>query len=115
MDPILRRFRRLKWRFAPQDPEAQEILAERIAEVGRRRGTVTYSALVFGVTFNLPSLGQQQHLIDVYDWHALDRAILSDFLGYLSMKSFESAGFLCSALVVSKSDGTPGDGFYSLL
>ena len=46
---------------------------------------------------------------------AHDRAILGDFLGYLSMESYERAGFFSSALVVGKQAGSPGEGFYNLL
>lgn len=115
MDPIVARFRQMTWRYAPQDPAAQETLGNRIAEAGKRGGTITYSNLVLGVTFHLPSLKEPQHIIDTREWEDLDRAIVGDFLGYLSMKSYERDGFLCSALVVSKVDGTPGEGFYTLL
>jgi hypothetical protein len=41
--------------------------------------------------------------------------IVGDFLGYLSMETYERAKFFSSALVVSKQDGSPGEGFYNLL
>ena len=115
MDPILTRFKQMSWRYAPQDPAGRALLSTRIAEAGRKGGTITYSALVMGVTFHLPSLAKPEHIIDTGEWEDLDRAIVGDFLGYLSMESYERAEFLCSALVVSKSDGTPGEGFYALL
>ena len=115
MDKILERFRQMQWRYAPQDVAARKTLANRIAEAGKKGGTITYSVLVRGVTFNLPSLTEPRHVIDTLEWQDLDRAIVGDFLGYLSMESYERAGFLCSALIVSKSDGTPGEGFYTLL
>ena len=115
MDPILTHFKQMTWRYAPQDPAAREVLSHRIAEAGRKGGTISYSSLVLSVTFHLPSLAEPDHLVDTTDWQDLDRAIVGDFLGYLSMESYERAGFLCSALVVSKSDGTPGEGFYTLL
>jgi len=115
MDQIRERFQAISWRFAPHDAGARAELAGRIAEVGRRRGLVTYSDLVRGVTFHLENLTEPRHQIDPSDWQDLDRAIIGDFLGYLSMESYEQAGFFSSALVVSKQDGTPGEGFYTLL
>lgn len=115
MDKISERFQTISWHYAPRDPEAQAQLETRIAEVGRREDLITYSDLVRGVTFRLSNLTDSAHQIDPSDWQDLDRAIVGDFLGYLSMKSYESAGFFSSALVVSKRDGTPGEGFYAFL
>jgi hypothetical protein len=115
MDKILERFRSMTWNYAPKDPVARAELDQRIAEVGRKRGLITYSDLVRGVTFDLANLREPQHQIDTTDWQDLDRAILGDFLGYLSMESYERAGFFSSALVVGKQAGSPGEGFYNLL
>jgi len=115
VDTILERFQAIRWSYAPRDDAGRGELERRIADVGRRRALVTYSDLVRGVTFNLPNLREPLHQIDTTDWQDLDRAILGDFLGYLSMESYGRAGFFSSALVVSKHDGTPGEGFYSLL
>ena len=115
MDKILERFRAIKWNYAPRDQAARRELERRIAEAGRRGRLITYSDLVRDVTFNLPNLRELKHQIDTGDWQDLDRAIVGDFLGYLSMESYERAGFFSSALVVSKQDGTPGEGFYNLL
>jgi len=115
MDNILERFRAIKWNYAPRDDPARAELDRRIAEVGRRRGLITYSDLVRGIAFNLSNLREPRHQIDTRDWQDLDRAILGDFLGYLSMESYEQAGFFSSALVVTKQDGSPGEGFYNLL
>lgn len=115
MDKILERFRSIGWVYAHRDAAARGELDGRIAEVGRRRALITYSELVRGVTFHLPSLREPQHRIDTADWRDLDRAIVGDFLGHLSMESYERAGFFSSALVVSKQDGSPGEGFYNLL
>jgi hypothetical protein len=115
VDKILERFGAIQWHYAPRDERARSELDRRIAEVGRRGSLITYSDLVRDVTFSLPNLHEPQHRIDTGDWQDLDRAILGDFLGYLSMKSYERGGFFASALVVSKQDGSPGEGFYSLL
>lgn len=114
MDPILQKFEEIEWRYATGDSKALTILEERIAVAGRKRSLITYSELVRGVTFNLPNV-QKPRTIDVTDWQELDRAIVGNFLGYISMRSYERAHLFSSALVVSKMDGSPGDGFYSLL
>lgn len=114
MDPILQKFEEIEWRYATGDSKALTILEERIAVAGRKRSLITYSKLVSGVTFNLPNV-QKPRTIDVTDWQELDRAIVGNFLGYISMRSYERAHLFSSALVVSKMDGSPGDGFYNLL
>jgi hypothetical protein len=115
MDKVQEQFHTMAWRYAPQDPQGCEALNLRIAETGRRRSLITYSDLVRGIAFHWPGLQHPDHQIDVNEWQDLDRAIIGDFLGYLSMMSYDRAGFFCSALVVSKDDGTPGEGFYTLL
>src|SRR5688572_12566884 len=115
MDTIVERFHSISWTYAHHDATARAELDRRIAEVGRRHGLITYSDLVRGVTFYLPNLREPKHQIDTGDWQELDRAIVGDFLGYLSMESYERAGFFSSALVVSKQNGLPGEGFYNLL
>jgi hypothetical protein len=112
MDPILEKFGTSKWRYATGDSKALAKLEERVAEAGRKRSLITYSDLVRDLTFNLPNL-RKPRTIDVTDWQKLDRAIVGDFLGYISMRSYELARFFSSALVVSKMDGSPGEGFYN--
>ena len=55
MDKILERFRAIKWHYAPHDAAARAEIDRRIAEVGRKRALITYSDLVRGITFNLPT------------------------------------------------------------
>lgn len=76
---------------------------------------ITYSDLVQNVQFDLSNLKHSPRVIDVHDWHELDRAIIGDFLGYISMRSYQYGSFFASALVVTKLDGSPGWGFYNLL
>ena len=115
MDPITERFKDITWRYAPQDAPALAELENRVAAVGRRQSLITYSDLVRGVEFHLATLRDPVRQIDVADWQDLDRAILGDFLGYMSMRSYETGGFFSSALVVSKMNGLPGEGFFALL
>jgi hypothetical protein len=115
LDPIIERFNGIRWKYAVQDKEALAELEQRLEQAARKRSLITYSDLVRGITFNLPSLRQPIRAIDVSDWQDLDRAIVGDFLGYRSMRSYEQGGFFVSALVVSKLDGSPSEGFYALM
>lgn len=116
MDSVLERFRDIKWSYAPRDLTAAAELRHRIAERGRKGALIRYSDLVAGVTFRLPNVASGAPFqIDVGDWTDLDRALLGDYLGYLSLETYEQHGFMASALVVSKADDTPSDGFWSLM
>ena len=114
-DPILEKFRQLTWEYGDKDPVALQALEQRVADAGRRRKLITYSELVTGVRFNLPNIRGGERVIDIGDWSDLDRKIVGSFLGYMSLRSYEAALFFSSALVVSKMDGSPGEGFYNLL
>ena len=114
-DPILERFRQMSWDYGDKDPVALKALEERVADAGRKRKLITYSQLVDGVRFNLPNIRGGKRVIDIGDWSELDRAMIGSFLGYMAMRSYEVAGFFSSALIVSKLDGSPSEGFYSLL
>src|SRR3954468_18557468 len=98
MDPIIEQFKAIQWKYAPQDNAALVELERRLAEAARKRSLITYSDLVRGVTFNLPSLRDPVRTIEVSDWQDLDRAIVGDFLGYMSMRSYEQGKFFVSAL-----------------
>jgi len=114
-DKILENFAKIPWHYGNKDPNALAELERRVADAGRRRALLTYSDLVRGVEFNLPNLKEGKRTIDVSDWGDSDRAIVGDFLGYMSMRSYERGGFFSSALIVSKLDGSPSEGFYTLL
>ena len=115
VDRIQEAFRRINWHYAGGDANALAELESRIAAAGRGRKLITYSELARGVPFDLPNVKGSPRVIDVTNWQDLDRAIIGDFLGYISMRSYEKAGFLSSALVVGERDGSPGGGFYGLL
>jgi hypothetical protein len=116
MDSTLKKFRALPWHYAPADSAARFELKQRLARVGRGEQLVTYSDLVAGVTFRLPNVqGGHPFQLGVPDWTDLHRAIIGDFLGYLSMESWEQGRFLASALAVSKTTTEPSEGFRALL
>lgn len=50
--------------------------------------------------------------IDTYDWSGLDRQIVGDCLGYLSVESYLEAGVLCSSLVIARLESKPSDIFF---
>ncbi|HYS05514.1 MAG TPA: hypothetical protein VEW47_10015 [Candidatus Dormibacteraeota bacterium] len=109
---IRRRLAEIEWAYGDQDPRASKVLSSRIQKTARGQGLITYSDLVRGVTFQLPNINEGRSFeIDVNNWSELDRAIIGEFLGYLSAESYERAGIFVSAVVVTKDDGTPGAGF----
>jgi hypothetical protein len=115
MDAIQQRFSEMKWAYGEGDPAALAELEGRIARTGRAGKLITYSDLVRGVPFDLANLSESPRFIDVADWQDLDRAIVGDFLGVISARSYDVGGFLASALAVTAHDGTPGEGFNALL
>src|SRR5215218_8265856 len=105
-----------EWVFGARDPQALATLEERIAATGRRLGLVTYSDLVRDVAFHLPNVRNgEPYRIDTRRWTGLDRAILGSFLGYISSRSYRSAGFMASALVVNSLEYRPSDHFFEFM
>lgn len=110
---LQQKFRQVQWMYADKDPTARAELARRIIEAARKQRLLTYSELVRGVIFRLPNIRNgEPYQIHVYDWTGLDRRIIGEFLGYLSMESFEEGGFLVSALVVGKQENEPSIIFF---
>ena len=116
MDSVVKAFRQIKWHYADRDDRARGELTERIAARARKQRTLTYGELVEGVRFHLANVndGVPFH-IGGAEWTDLDRALLGDFLGYISMESYDAGGFMASAVVVSKSTGEPSEGFRALM
>ena len=113
MDDIERKMAEIKWSYAESDPDALAELKRRIEDTGRREDLITYSNLVKGVKFHLPNVNKGQPFqIDIHEWSILDRAILGEFLGYISTLSYRKAQFMASALVVSKTEFKPSDHFF---
>lgn len=113
MDVVLTQMKAIQWLYADKDPSTVELLERRIAETGRRLGLITYSQLVQGVPFHLANInGGQDYHIQTYDWTGLDRAIIGEFLGYISMRSYEQADFMASSLVVNALEYKPSWHFF---
>jgi hypothetical protein len=115
MDQTLARLRAIKWRYADKDPMARAEMAGKLAHAAKRESLLTYSELVSNIQFHLPNLKEGVRTIDPSEWEDIDRAIVGDFLGYLSLESFERGAFLVSALVIGKEDRLPGAGFFELM
>src|SRR5450759_1428516 len=87
-------------------------IERRLARRAAKRGTIQYSDLVAGITFHLPNVagGSPFQLGELGEWTDLDRAILGSVLGRISSDSYANAGFLLSAVAVSKATQEPSEG-----
>lgn len=113
MDEVDRRLAATKWKFAEHDRTALLELTRRIVDAARHRDLITYSDLVSGVTFRLPSVKDGQPFqIETSSWSELDRAILGDFLGCIAAQSYAEHRCLASSVAVSKEDGSPTEPFF---
>lgn len=113
MDPILAQMQAVNWTYADKDPGALEELRRRLEDAGRRTKLLRYSEIAQGVVFHLPQIrGGGPYEITTWEWSGLDRRIIGDFLGYLSMESWRDAQFMVSALVVSGVEYQPSDIFF---
>ncbi len=112
-DLLTRKLKAIIWEYADKDPQAIAILRERIEDTGRKFRLIAYSDIVKGIEFHYPNINNgQTYRIDTYDWSGLDRRIIGDCLGYLSMESYLNAGFMCSALVIARLESKPSDIFF---
>lgn len=101
------------WEYAPHDLVALSALRDRIAETGRSFGLISYSDLVKGVDFHYSNIRDgEAYRINIRDWTGLDRRIVGDCLGYLSMESYKEAGLMASALVIARLESKPSENFF---
>ena len=113
---IPRALRVRRWPYADGAAAAVAKLGRRIAEVGRRETTISYSEVVRGIELRLPNVHDGHPFeLGVPDWPDLDRAILGELLGKLSLDSLDRGDFLASAVVTSKVSGEPSEGFWDLV
>jgi hypothetical protein len=116
VDRVARLFGQQVWTYAEQDFDAFAEIGRRVAEVGKRRDLLTYSELVSGIDFRLPTvLGGKPQRLGVPDWGDLHRAIIGDFLGRLCMDTYMRGGFMGGALVVASETRQPSDGYRNLM
>lgn len=114
MDPIEKHMDAIVWEYADKDLTAIDVLTNRIAETGRKFGLISYTDLVAGIPFHYPNIDSgQPHFISVFgEWSGLDRRIVGDCLGYISMQSYKQAKFMASALVIARLESKPSDIFF---
>lgn len=113
MDDIENQLKAINWEYGDKNSEVIEELENRIAETGRKFGLISYSDLVNGVDFSYPNINDGNPFrISIYEWSGLDRRIIGDCLGYISMRSYIEAGFMASALVVARTESKPSDIFF---
>ncbi len=116
MRDVERRLAEYNWPYAQHDPDAQSELMRRIEAKAKQEDVLTYSQLIKGVTFSLPSVNDgRPFMMDPHELSELDRAIIGDFLGSISADTYRRAGVFISAIVVTKNDGTPGLGFTTFM
>jgi len=112
-DPILEKMQAVPWLYADKDPRAYAEIKRRVEVAGRQTKMLRYSELANGVEFHLPSIrAGNAYMINTWEWTGLDRRIIGEFLGYLSMESWRDAGFMASALVISGEEYQPSDQFF---
>lgn len=113
MDEIAREMAQIRWTWADKDRDALAELERRISATGRRRTLISYSELATGVLFRLPNLNRGElYQIDVSYWKDVDRALIGEFLGYISMQSYRRHSFMASALAVEKGERKPSFHFF---
>ncbi len=112
--PNLQKLLAKHWPFSEADPAALVEIGQRVAKVGKRRELIHYSKLTSGLELRMANVGGGVPFeLGVPDWSDLDRNILGDLLGRLSLDSYQRGAFLASALVTSKGTQEPGEGFWN--
>jgi hypothetical protein len=112
MDAVEQAFANMRWHYAAGAPEARAEFVRRIRERARRGATISYPELVDGVEIQLPNVhGGAPFYLGNPEWTDLDRAILGELLGYISMESYREAGIIASSVVVSSTTREPSEGF----
>ena len=109
-DLFLAKTRQLSFHF-DDDAAALKELNVRLGAAGRRENVITYSELVRGIIFHLPTVfGGAPIELGVPEWSELHRAIIGGCLGRTACDSYAQGQFLVSALAVSKVTGEPSEG-----
>jgi hypothetical protein len=115
-EPNLVKLRSKSWPYSEADPAALAEIGRRVAEVGRRKALIHYSKLANGLVLRMAHIsGGEPFELGVPEWSDQDRAILGDFLGRLSLESYQRGAFLATALVTSKGTQEPSEGFWNFV
>lgn len=112
-DPTGDKLRAIKWQYADRNPAVLDELRQRIANVGKHFGLISYSDLVDGVAFSYPNINHGEPFwITPGNWSGLHRKIIGEALGYISMETYFEAGLMASALVIGRVESKPSDIFF---
>src|SRR5437867_9523750 len=114
MDRILASLQGLHFKYADQDLDAVVALEKRISEAAQAGRTITYSELVKGITFQIPSVKNGQPF-PILQFSEFEQGLIGDFLGYINLRAYGERSLLPSALVVRKEDGQPSPTFFRWL
>lgn len=116
MDRVAQRLAQYTWPYAEQDASALAEIAKRVANTGRLEDLITYSDLVRGIDFYIPTVNKGEPLrLGVPEWTDLHRAIIGDFLGRLCVDTYGAGQFMGSALVVASDTRQPSEGYRELM
>ena len=112
MDRVAQRLAQYTWPYAEQDASARAEITKRVANTGRVEDLITYSELVRGIDFYIPTVNKGERLrLGVPEWTDLHRAIIGDFLGRLCVDTYGAGQFMGSALVVASDTRQPSEGY----
>lgn len=111
-DPLFEGLKIFEWPLPDQDEASYREIEQRIAVAGRNRKFLTYSELVKGIEFNIPSIKDRPFRMNISGWTGLDRHIIGQFLGKLSCESYRQYGFMANAMVVDALECRPSKGFF---
>lgn len=110
---LLEKLKSFEWPIPTQDKASYQEIKRRIADAGRRRKLLTYSELVKGIEFCIPSLnGGEPFRLNIGGWTGQDRYIIGQFLGKLSCETYEHYGFMANVMVVDALEGRPSKNFF---
>jgi hypothetical protein len=112
LDRISQRLAQYTWSYADQDASALAEITKRVAPTGEVGDLITYSDLVSGIAFLLPTVNKGKPFrLGVPEWTELHRAIIGDFLGRLCVDTYAAGRFMGSALVVASDTLQPSEGY----
>lgn len=81
-----------------------------MADAARRNEPITYSDVVQGIEFTLDD--GRRHTIDIHNWTGLDQRIIGQFLGFISVRTYDAHEFMASALAVDATNMQPSKSFF---
>jgi hypothetical protein len=104
----------VKFLWADKDAEAVRELESRLATAAREERLLNYSDLACGIRFTLAKKNRTEVVeIDTSNWSEHERAIIGDYLGFISYRTYREAGFLASALAITKEECVPSKPFFN--